>query len=119
MSVGNDIERHLWQIVVLADSFYCDALAIQVAHHPHCPAVNQDLKLFKIKILNLLKTIQVAHHPHCPADNQELKLLKIEIFNSLKIIQVAHHPHCPTKNQGYNDKMCTDKDCIDPTWSSP
>ena len=32
-----DDDVDLRQVVVLADPFNCNALAVQVAHHPHCP----------------------------------------------------------------------------------
>ena len=38
----NDNDVDLRQVVVLANPFNCNALAVQVAHHPHCPAETDD-----------------------------------------------------------------------------
>ena len=38
----DDDDVDLGQVVVLADPFNCNALAVQVAHHPHCPTDHDD-----------------------------------------------------------------------------
>ena len=38
----DDDDVDLGQVIVLADPFNCNALAVQVAHHPHCPTGRDD-----------------------------------------------------------------------------